>query len=189
VRRVRLALVAMLAVSGCASHAAQMRAEIAPHLLFSVPAPGELGFAVEAEQRVTAQYGDDRQVFEAHLSVARNRLLLIAFDPFGRRLFTLSEDGTLQFAAQPDLPAALRPENVLADIALVYWPEPAIARGLPTGVRITEHDNHRSISVGGREIIDVDYDRSSDRAWPRVAHYRNLALGYALEIESSVSSR
>jgi hypothetical protein len=179
----------LLALFGCSvAPPPEPEAKIAPDLRFRIPSPGELGYSISAEQLVTAHYRGDVQTFEAHLSVSPQRLVLIGFDPFGRRAFTVtSGGGTMRFDAAPGLPQGLEPGNILADVAIVYWPDAAVERGLPSSAELRSGEDRRTILVDGREIIRVDYDTPRARGWPRMAHYRNEAFGYALDLRSTVT--
>src|SRR5215469_4647425 len=93
-----LALVALLGCSG--APAPEPEAQITPDLRFRIPSPSELGYSINVDQLVTARYRGDIQTFEAHLSVTPHRVILIGFDPFGRRAFTVtSEDGATRLDA------------------------------------------------------------------------------------------
>jgi hypothetical protein len=179
---------ALGALAGCATPPLPEReVQIAPDLRLTVPLPRELGYSVSVEQMVTARYRGDAQTFEAHLAISPDRLTLIGLDPLGRRLFTLTETPTAIEAAPP-LPEGLKVGNVLADIAIVYWPAAAVQRGLhPSSAEIRADEHGRSILLDGREIIRVEYDAPANGSWPGVAHYRNLALGYALDLHSTVT--
>jgi len=185
-----LVALAPIALSGCAAPSPpEAEAQIAPGLRFAIPAPSELGYNIDAVQLVTAHYRGEIQTFEAHLSVAPQRLTLIGFDPFGRRAFTITAaNGATRFEAAAGLPEGLRPGNILADIAIVYWPASSVERGLPAAAELQASGEGRSIVVGGREIIRVHYDTPPARGWPRLAHYSNDAFGYALDLRSTVTT-
>ncbi|HZB90198.1 MAG TPA: DUF3261 domain-containing protein [Stellaceae bacterium] len=164
--------------------------EIAPHLRFRIPSPGELGYSISAEQLVTARYRDQVRSFEAHLSVAPDHLVLIGFDPFGGRALTVTWGAdAIRFETEPGLPEGLNPGNILADLAIVYWPAAAVRRALPAAVELRTGERSRSIIADGREIIRVDYDRPFEAGWPSHAHYRNEAFGYALDLQSTVTAQ
>lgn len=184
-----LVALTLFALFGCSSTPGpEPEAQIAPDVRFRIPSPGELGYSISAEQLVTARYRGDVQTFEAHLSVSPQRLVLIGFDPFGRRAFTVtSGGGSTRFDAAPGLPKGLDPGNILADVAIVYWPDAAVERGLPSSAELRSRDDHRTILVDGHEVIRVDYDTPPARGWPRMAHYRNEAFGYALDLRSTVT--
>lgn len=183
-------VVGLVALGACSTSTRRAEAQIAPNIKFELPSPQELGYSVDAEQLVTARYRDDTQLFEAHLTVSPQRVLVIGFDPFGRRVFTATlTDGTTTFEATPALPSGLQAGNILADVAIVYWPDGAIRRGLPNSAEVRTEDDSRSILVGGREIIRVDYDTPPERGWPKLARYRNEAFGYALDLQSTVTAK
>lgn len=182
---------APIALAGCATSLPPgAEVDLAPHFPFHVPSPGELGYSITAEQLVTAHYRGDVQTFEAHLSVSPQRLLLIGFDPFGRRAFTVtSTHGAISFDAAPGLPKGINPGNILADIAIVYWPAASVRRGLPAGAELRSSANGRSILASGHEVVRVAYDTPFASGWPISAHYRNEAFGYALDIHSTVTAQ
>jgi hypothetical protein len=178
-------LVALL--GGCAAPpSAEEGTLIAPDLHFLTPAPRELGYSVSASQLVTARYRGDTYVFEAQLAVSPERLTMIGLDPFGRRALTITAtDSAVTVDAAPGLPDGLRPANILADIAIVYWPEAAIRRGLAQSSAILQASaRERSITLNGAELIRVDYDGVQNGVWPPSAHYMNIALGYELDLRS-----
>lgn len=185
-----LVALAPVTLCGCAppSPPPGPQVQIAPDLRFTIPAPGELGYSIDADQLVTAHYRGEAQTFAAHLSVSPQGLTLIGFDPFGRRAFTITcADGVTRFDAAPGLPEGLRPGNILADVAIVYWPPAAVQRGLPAAAELRASGDSRSITAEGREIIRVDYEIPPAQGWPRRAHYHNEAFGYALDLRSTVT--
>lgn len=185
----RVALV-VVGVGGCASthEMAGAAAIIAPDVRFVIPSPGELGRWVDMAQQITARYGDRTLVFEGRLYASPEQVRLVALDAFGRRALGLSWDGVnLSFDSVRGPADVIEPENVLADIAIVYWPEQAVRRGL-TGSGASFHASYleRSISSrDGRNIATVAYARTSDLSWPIWAKYRNIPLGYELDLRSA----
>jgi hypothetical protein len=191
--RVRGAICAGLlgALSACAAPPPEPAAYIAPGLRFALPSPRELGHSVDAVQLVTAHYRGDVQMFETRLSVVPDRLTLIGLDPFGRRGLTVTlTGGTISIDKASWLPQGLRPENILADVAIVYWPEDAVRRGLAqSGAELRSDARGRSIIADGREIVRVDYATGRGDPWTGTAHYRNDAFGYELDLRSAVAGR
>jgi hypothetical protein len=177
-----------VAFSACTTAPPEPVAFIAPELPFALPSPRELGHSVNAVQLVTAHYRGDVQMFEAHLSVSPERLTLIGLDPFGRRALTLTlTDSGMVVDKASWFPQRLRPENILADVAIVYWPEDAVRRSLArTDAVLTSDARGRSIIADGREVVRVDYGEKQGDAWAGAAHYRNDAFGYELDLRSSV---
>lgn len=178
-------------VGGCASHRQSTEAFIGPDLPFRTPGPRDLDSTVRVAQLITAKYGDETYVFEAQLSVSPEQLTLMCLDPLGRRAFTIVSTGEeVTTDAAPWLPKGLRAENILADIALVYWPVDAIRRGfLGTRAIVTINAQKRTVTLDDREIVSVQYGPGDGRAWPSSAIYRNHAFGYELVLRSAVVSQ
>ena len=178
-------------ISGaCTAPPLEPGAYIAPELRFALPRPRDLGHSVNAVQLVTAHYRGDVQMFEAHLSVSPDRMTLIGLDPFGRRALTVTlTDTGIDIDKAPWFPQALRPENILADVTIIYWPEEAVRRGLArTGAVLRSDARGRSIIADGREVVRVDYAPTAGDAWAGTAHYRNDAFGYELDLRSAVDA-
>jgi hypothetical protein len=164
---------------------------IAPDLRFAIPPPQALGYSIEVRQLIAARYRDELQSFEGLLSVAGDRLLLVALDGFGRRALTVEETGAgFTFTREKWVPASLDPANILADIAIIYWPVEAVRAGLAgTAAAVASAPDRRLITIGGREIIRVDYEAGEDHAWDGPVRYRNIAFGYELNLRSVVIRR
>jgi hypothetical protein len=137
---------------------------VAPGTLFALPAPAALGREIEAVQLVTARHGKDEFTFEGHLSVTKDRVLLAGTDGFGQRLMEIAWDGkTLTAHKASFLPDSLPPENVLADVMLIYWP------GAAAGI---DQD---------KIVIERDPD-----PWRGQARLTNRAWDYEIDVRSSV---
>lgn len=180
-------------VAGCVAESPPRAASalIGPDLRFAIPSPRELGRSIDATQLVTAHFRGQTQVFEAHLSVAPERLTFVGLDPLGRRALTVTADDTgITVDAAPWLPSGLRPENILADVAIVYWPEEAVRRGLSRTSATLRADRHeRTITVDGRDVVQVEYEARQGDAWAGAARYRNVAFGYELDLQSAVTAQ
>jgi Protein of unknown function (DUF3261) len=178
-------IVLLLLLASCAAPREPAdTAMIAPDVRFTVPPPATLGQTLTVHQQVVAHYRDQDFGFEAELAITPMGLDLVALDGFGRRAFTIAWHGvapTIETA--PWLPVTLRPANMLADIALIYWPQAVVAHAVAAaGGVLAVTDTSRSVSVGGREIVHVDY--AGGNGWTGTARYRNLAFGYRLDIQS-----
>jgi hypothetical protein len=188
-----LLLVMLLLPAGCATRygASPGSTAIAPGLDLAIPSGGELGYSVEATQLITAHFRNQVQVFQAYVSVSPEKITVIALDPFGGRALTVTAtDNGIHTELSPIVPAQLRPGNILADIAIVYWPAAALRRGLAgTSASLYDDQGERTISVDGREIVHVTYDGPHENSWPRAARLRNLAYGYELDLQSTVTGK
>jgi len=181
--RLRCATLAALIALGLTACAAPPpppdpgRVTVAPGITLALPSPAALGRSVDAVQIVTARHRGDIFVFEGRLSVGPDRLLLVGTDSLGRRAMTVTwSQGQIAVERAAWLPESLRPENILADIVLLYWPEAAVRPGL-TGADLTEQAGERAI--GSAILVSWQGD-----PWNGTAHLRNLAWEYELDVRS-----
>ncbi|MEA2756035.1 MAG: hypothetical protein QOJ54_2324 [Aliidongia sp.] len=185
-------LLSVVLLAACASATSPKGiVRVAPGLDLVMPQPRDLGRSLEATQLVSARFGDQTTVFEGHVSVTPERLLLVVLDPLGRKALSVTWNGAAVVSEKADwLPQALRPENMLADIILLYWPEAAVSRALaPSGGTLVGAPGSRSIFVAGQEVIHADYLSAAEgAAWAGHAHYRNLPWGYDLDIQSAIAA-
>ena len=157
------------------------RVPLAPAVTFALPSAGDLGRSVEAVQLVTARYGEEVFLFEGRLSVTANAVRMVGTDPLGRRAMSLLwQDGRLEVDKADWLPPALKPEHVLADIVLLYWPDHAIAPQI-AGAVVEPTADGRQISKDGKPVITIT--RQGD-PWTGTARLQNLAWGYRLDVRS-----
>ena len=160
--RLKIFGILMLAVvlAGCATRSAKTTDEsvlIGPELTLVMPRPGELSRSFEAVQLVSARYGERTFVFESHLSASPDHFLMVSLDSIGRKAMTITwTDAGISYEAAPWVPEQLRPQNVLADIVVLYWPEASVYRSLIGGT-LTTGPNMRSVMIGDKEIIHIDY--------------------------------
>jgi len=177
---------------GCANRQANIPSEevaIGPGVTLTMPSPGELNRSFEAVQLVTARYGEKTMVFESHISVTPHRFLIVSLDSLGRKAMSIDwTDGSIVYDVAPWVPEQLRPQNVLADIIVIYWPGAVVAHSL-NGGRLVSGKDIRSIVTDDREIIHADYHPiRADDMWSGTLEYRNLAWGYVLNVQSIESS-
>jgi hypothetical protein len=156
---------------------------IAPDVALRLPNARELGRSIEAAQIVRANYRERDIVFEGQLSVTPGRLLLACIDPLGRAMTVRWERGRLSAQVPAWFPASLRPENMLADIMLIYWPEASLRQGLAGSNATVQDGPHRRTVLNGQQpIIQIDYN--SDDPWNGTAHYSSALWGYGLDVQS-----
>lgn len=95
-----------------------------------------------------------------------------------------SEAG-LSSEVAPWVPSALRPGSVLADLILLYWPEPAVRHALAdSGMTFVGSPGERSISGEEGLILEASYGFDLRQRWTGFLNYRNHAWGYQVEILS-----
>lgn len=170
-----------LLLAGCATESPPPgRVTVAPGIDFTLPPPAALGREIEAVQMVTARHGTQSFTFEGHLSVTSERVLLAGTDGFGQRLMELRWDGrTLTSDKASWLPETLRPDYVLADVMLIYWPEAALRLSV-SGLR-TADGGERRIGRAGEDELTIRYEGDP---WNGTAHLVNLPWDYEIEVQS-----
>ncbi len=186
-RRCLATLPAALVLGACTAAPpgiGQAPVPVAPDLSVTLPRPEELGRSVEVSQLVTARYRGETIAFEGHLSATPDRVLLVGIDGLGRRAITITwTDAAVTAETAPWLPSSLRPENMLADLVLLYWPEAVVRRAIaPSAATLEANSRTRSVSVAGKEITHADY--SGADPWSGHVTYRNLAWDYSLDVQS-----
>lgn len=181
------ALVSLLAACARQSSEAPAAVRIAPGLALSLPAPDALGRRVEASQMLTARYGDQSFLFEGHLSATPERFLMVGLDPMGRELLRITwTPAGVDYEAAPWVPSIMRPESILLDIVLLYWPDDVVRRMVTAaGGSVDITPRRRSFRTGGKEVMRADYQPDEDgNPWSGRLHYSNLAWGYSLDIQT-----
>ena len=147
--------------------------------------PADYGQTLHLQQRLTvvdAPSHPDSPVVERRLD------LLLQLDAQGLRLAALAlnqrvlsllwDGGPLQVQRHALLPAAVDPERVLRDIALVYAPLAALRAGLPAGWSLDEQGDERVLRERGELRVRV-HGLGSAAVW-----IDNPAEHYRLRIES-----
>ncbi|TXH37791.1 MAG: DUF3261 domain-containing protein [Rhodospirillaceae bacterium] len=181
-----LALVVIL--GGCSTTASRddTSAFLAPHLRLDLPRPAEMGRSIEAVQMLTAHHDGKTYAFEAHLSITPERVLLVGVDGMGQRIMTVTwRDSSVTVESSPHLPKEFQPGAMLADIAVLYWPETLMRKTLAAaGATLTVDEKSRSVTADGKEILHADYRSGSAQPWTGGLQYRNLAWGYDIDVET-----
>jgi hypothetical protein len=158
---------------------------IAPKVIFVVPPPTTLNQTVNVTQSIVAHFQDKSFSFDAQIQITPSKLDLAALDGFGRRGLTVSwkPEGITSEPA-PWLPKFIRPADILADIALVYWPQDTLSPSLAaTGAALSETQSDRKITADGHDLIVIEY--GAGEGWNRPAKLRNLVFGYEIDIQSA----
>lgn len=151
-----------------------------------LPPMASLNRTVDATQNITATYGDKTISFQARLSAAPDHILLVCTDGMGRRAITIRWDADGIFYQKASwVPDTLRPQNMLADVVMIYWPDAALKTALPEA-EITTTANHRSITRNGETFVDITYAPEANDIWQGNTHYHNARWNYNLSIESAL---
>lgn len=178
----------LLGLAACASAGPErLTASLAPDIRYRLPLPRALGREVQATQLITARYRGEVYAFEAYLGITAEALTLVTTDPFGRRAMTLTwQESGLTVEKASFVPEFIRPENILADITIAYWPEDAVRAGLAGSDATLQADaRRRVIAARGQDIIEVSFEGAAAPGLAPFARYRNLAFGYDLDLRSA----
>lgn len=181
-------------LAGCSKpHPPSDIVSLTPGVSLRLPDPGELGRPIEVAQLVQATYQGHDIAFEGQLSVTPERILLAAIDPLGRQAMTVRWAERSVSARVADwFATAPRPENMLADIMLIYWPADPLRRGL-SGATLEEEPGKQGPGKAGprqrvirdsqRPLIQIDYTGADP--WNGATRYRNLVWDYTLRVRSA----
>jgi len=144
-----------------------------------------------ADQLVVAKYRDQNIAFEGHVIATPERVFIVATDTLGRKAMSITwTDESLTWDVASWVPSQLRPENVVGDFALMFWPEQVIGESLSgTSATLKTGPGFRAISLADKELVRIDY-APPDNADPWMNHvsYANRAFGYELDIQSVESA-
>jgi hypothetical protein len=172
--------------TGQGGNAADTVAILAPDLRLDLPEPAAMGRSIEAVQMVSAHRDGKTMVFEAHLSITPERVLLVGVDPTGQRLMTVTWRGTgITVEKSPFLPKEVQPGAMLADLVALYWPEDVVRQVLAkSGATLTADAAGRQVLLHGKPVLQATYQNGSSDPWKGGLHYRNLAWGYDIDVQT-----
>jgi uncharacterized protein YbdZ (MbtH family) len=142
-------------------------------------APAALDHPLALQQRLVFSYGARHSTMDALLE-ADSQEVRLAVQALGQTGVTLRWDGhTLEQQRAPWLPPQVRGERVLDDLQFALWPAEAVRAALPAGWTLVEEGDERRLEHEGRAwLVLVRRDDTHQTL-------RNLAEGYALDIESA----
>jgi hypothetical protein len=178
----------LLALGGCAIPAAG-GIVVAPGLSLVMPAVGSLNRRIEVSQLVVARYGAQTVSFEGRISAAPDHFDLLCIDLLGREAVRVHWTAAGIVGHQAAwVPEQLRPENMLADIVMLYWPAAVVAQALAaSGGSLAAEVGRRSVRLRGEEIIRANYQLLAGvDPWNGKVIFHNLAWNYELDIQSLV---
>jgi hypothetical protein len=188
-----VSLAALLAVSACA--AAPPPGPPAPQAFLNrevavaLPSPATLGHSWHASQLLNADYGGQKGQIPVELEVLGGRLTLVGLAGVGPPLFTIRFDGREILSEHKTLGAKLLPpEQILADVMLVYWPRSAWLPRLPPGWRLTDEGQYRRLfDATGTLVVEIHTVGDVDQ--PHTVELDNVTFNYHLKIVTYASDR
>jgi len=183
-------IAALLLTSGCATtdrEPPDTLPMIAPGHVLALPQPGDLGRSVEATQLITVHRGSEVHAFVGYVSVTPERLLLVGVDGMGRRALTLTWDKTGKVSGETAkwMQDPVPPGPMLADLIVLYWPEASVRAALAgADATLVAKSGSRSVMANGTEVLHVEYQGSAQPSWSGSLHYKNIAWGYEIDVQS-----
>jgi uncharacterized protein YbdZ (MbtH family) len=171
-----LLLAGVLLLAACAGARVRAPAIALPPLQLS---PASLGQSLALQQRLVFSYGSHRSTLDALLEADADEVRL-AVQALGQTGVTLRWDGhALEQQRAPWLPPQVRGERVLDDLQFALWPADAVRAALPAGWTLVEGDTTRQLEHDGTPWLVLERHDAAHQT------LRNLAEGYALDIESA----
>ncbi|HBM91236.1 MAG TPA: hypothetical protein DD400_05130, partial [Rhodospirillaceae bacterium] len=160
--------------------------QMAPELFLRLPSFRDLERPVDVVQHVVATYGDQTIVFEGHINASSDHFMLVGMDPIGRKAISINwTDAGIFYEAAPWVPSQLRPENILADLIVLYWPIAAVEKSFIPSGEIIANETSRAVFVNGKEVLRAEYASGlPNNMSSGTALYTNLAWNYSLRIQS-----
>jgi hypothetical protein len=171
-----------LCLSGCQTmHDPSQSRQVSPVYLTDTTAvqllpPSASGGAFESYQQIEGSYRGQTYYLEAFVQSSGERFIMVAFNSFGTKVFEVEHTaGGVRFSASVS-PGNMKPEYILADYQLCFFPFEAVRRNL-AGAGLTFQEKKdgdvlvRTVSAEGRTIIEI-------RRTAREVRYVNLLRGY-----------
>jgi len=158
---------------------------LAPGVSCAMPPPSPMGGNVDAAQTIVAHFRGQTFSFEAQIQSTPGEFDLVALDNLGRRAMSMKwRDGQMSYTRADWLPVAVRPADMLGEVAIVFWPTDTVGPALRAcGATLTTTSSGRVVTVHHRDVIDVTY--ANGEGWNRAARLRNLAFGFSVDIQSA----
>jgi len=186
VRSFALAMFIVAVSAGCASvetRKEMQQIDIATDVYLVLPGANELTASFDATQIITADHGDGKHSFEAHLEARPGKITIVAVSAIGTVLFSITYDGVDLQARGVVEAQVVNAEYVLADVLLSYWD----AQWLATHIKGAAFDvspggTVRAVLRQGEAIIRITHE--TPELWNGKAEFANLERGYALHINT-----
>lgn len=158
---------------------------LAPGIEMQLPDLSSLDHHIEVVQSVVASYGGQSIAIEGRIDAGPDHFTMVCSDGLGRRAVTVQWTRSgVSYETAPWVPRQLRPQNMLADLVMIYWPQDALTKAMPDAI-ITTTPTSRSIVIGGKDIANVDYAPQADDVWLGKTRYHDRLWDYTLSIESA----
>ena len=148
----------VLLASGCATRQVQTLASL------PLPANQSGNCCWQALQQLEIHYDQHTYKLTGALAQTRAGVTLVLFDPLGRRLLSIDNQGdNFNTYRSPELPEGLPERFLLASSMLVWWPLADWQAALASNGnwQITASDEQRILSYRGKPVIRASYSSAS----------------------------
>ncbi len=189
VRRSACLCLCLLLLAACATvqKSAPSRVDIAPGVVLLLPDAPPFDARATAVQLVEVRYADRSATLQAFVESDATHTTVVMTIPSGPRILSVDwTPGHFTTRLEPQAPAGLTGEHMLADMMLIYAPLPLVAAALDGAQVIEDADGHRRIVKDGATLITVmrPPEGAGGNLWNGPAELENLAYGYRLSIDS-----
>ena len=132
---------------------------------------------ITLNQIMESEYGGKKRIANSVVKLSNKELKVLAFADTVR-LFSITYDGeNIASEFSPLIPASkIKPEYILFDIQLIYFPVEAISKTFPKNVKIKAGETYREIYVDDVKIVEILYQGKE-------IHFHNLEHNYSYKIE------
>jgi hypothetical protein len=173
-----------LGLSGCALAPCLNTSKEVAVIPEMMPIAQPLGPARRIVQQIKAEWTDRQESLMAVLELDAQHIAMAGLSNDGLSLFSLSYDGqTMVSDKNPLLPELVKPEFILADLQLVYWPQVMLQKILPAGWRLEVTENKRLLIVNNKKQAEITY-LSPNSDWPKAVELVNFQYHYRLYINT-----
>jgi hypothetical protein len=146
---------------------------------------------VEAVQLLTGHGAGKNFTFQVRISVTKERMLLVAVNPFGQRVMTIAwDDKGISSEHSEFLRLAIIPEQIIFNILLAYWPKERLRVLLNDSLDVfDDKEGVRRVTLDGEDVVIVEYASDRKSAWSEKLNFKHILYDYQLAILSHEVSR
>lgn len=157
--------------------------EIAEATYLELMPPSALGVSLALTQSVTTKHVNAEYKMLAQIEIDRNSLIFVGMTPFGQHLFSIEyKNNRYHYDVAPILQDRIKPEYLLADFQLSYWPTKLLQTRLSGGV-IQVVANRRSIyRDDDTKVVDISYEYPG--LWSGTVAFKHLERDYSVFVKT-----
>jgi hypothetical protein len=150
---------------------------------YHLSSPKSFGKTVTLLQRIESIYQGKKSTFIANIEINAQKIIIVGFNQMGIKIFNLEWKGkgeAINFSMITNH-STIKPEYILADLQLSYWPLKSVG-----GVLKVEESDHegfqRIFKKRGKMIIKINADHKIP--WKGKTNFEHLEKNYSLKIET-----